>query len=171
MDSGCTPCAAAQGRIAIRRWPLSARREPRLPGKCGCLWRFAVGRVVVMLHMPVAAFGILPVHGGRALRASITYHSASKHLMRRLFHLLCCALGLYFSVSIRPTHADAIHFNTDSGVMSINGNATTDSFGVNVRSSVVRWPAAVSLSGWRDVHFFGHRDGQRLAAALAVGRG
>ncbi|HEY4234080.1 MAG TPA: hypothetical protein VGM76_11675, partial [Lacipirellulaceae bacterium] len=57
--------------------------------------------------------------------------------MSRSYRLLCCAIGLYFSISTRLIRADAINFNTDTGVMSINGSPTTSFFGVNVQTSVV----------------------------------
>src|SRR3978361_2342206 len=56
--------------------------------------------------------------------------------MRRLFQLICCAT-LYLSISSEAIHADAINFNTDTGVMTINGSATNSFFGVPVQTSVV----------------------------------
>jgi hypothetical protein len=50
---------------------------------------------------------------------------------------LCCAIALYYALAARPIHAEAIHFNTDTGVMTIDGNATTSFFGVSVQTSVV----------------------------------
>ncbi|HEX3601280.1 MAG TPA: hypothetical protein VHU84_14105, partial [Lacipirellulaceae bacterium] len=57
--------------------------------------------------------------------------------MRCSYRLLCCAICLYFSISTRLIRADAINFNTDTGVMTINGSPTTSFFGVNVQTSVV----------------------------------
>src|SRR5207253_2908971 len=60
-----------------------------------------------------------------------------KQLMGRSYRLLCCAICLYFSIPARLIHADAINFNTDTGVMSIDGGATASFFGVSVQTSVV----------------------------------
>src|ERR1041384_2899576 len=57
--------------------------------------------------------------------------------MRRLFQLICCATSLYLSIPSEAIRADAINFNTDTGVMTINGSATSSFFGVSVQTSVV----------------------------------
>jgi hypothetical protein len=57
--------------------------------------------------------------------------------MRRRVLSFFCATVLYFAPTTNPAYAEAIHFNTDTGVMTIDGNATTDFFGVTVQTSVV----------------------------------
>jgi hypothetical protein len=91
---------------------------------------------------------------------------------RRPFHLMCCVIGLYFAASTRSAHAEAIHFNTDTGVMTIDGNTATSFFGVPVQTSVVggvqqfRFPGGVtffpsyivSASGSRPLSLWGGND-------------
>jgi hypothetical protein len=57
--------------------------------------------------------------------------------MRRRVLTFFCAAGLFVWLFTRPVHADVIHFDTDTGVMIINGSATTSFFGVPMQTSVV----------------------------------
>jgi hypothetical protein len=68
-----------------------------------------------------------------------TPHLDEKHLMRRQLLRTCCVLGLLaLSLQSLATRAgDLIHFNTDTGVMTINGNQAFNYFGVTMQTSVV----------------------------------
>jgi hypothetical protein len=59
--------------------------------------------------------------------------------MRRHILRTCCAFGLLaLSLQSLATRAgDLIHFNTDTGVMTINGNQAFNYFGVTMQTSVV----------------------------------
>jgi hypothetical protein len=57
--------------------------------------------------------------------------------MRRRVLTFFCATDLFVWLLARPVQADAIHFNTDTGVMLINGNSASTFFGVPMQTSVV----------------------------------
>jgi len=68
------------------------------------------------------------------------------------------------------SRADAINFNTDTGVMTINGSPTTSFFGVNVQTSVVGGVQQFRFLGGLSFIASDIVTAKRLATALAMVR-